>query len=75
MLKELQEPPSLLHLVLEEVVRKDLEVEELPPTLRAEVVEWPARRREVTRERVARIQAGPGRALVQGIKDLWGALE
>ena len=47
-----------------------LEVRELPAILRREVEEWPARRREEARGKGARLQAGPGKALVRLIRDM-----
>ena len=70
MLKEVQEPPSLLHMALKEVVEEGLVVGELPTTLRAMVEDWPTRSKEETRRKVVMLQAGPGKALVQGLKDL-----
>ena len=69
-LKEVQEPASLLHMALKEVVEEGLEVGELSSTLRAMVEEWPTRSKEETRRKVVMLQAGPGKALVQGLKDL-----
>ena len=70
MLNELQKPSSLRQMALEVVVGEGLEVRELPAILRREVEEWPARRREEARGKGARLQAGPGKALVRLIRDM-----
>ena len=48
--------------MLEVVVKEGLEVEELPPTLRTEVAQWPARSKEETKGKLARLQTAPIKA-------------